>query len=155
MWCTLAVADDDLHVPLLAALDPNGKVAERFGVRGEHAVFVLDAHGIVRWTHVGSIGTADTAALIAALTPPVVPSEAKDPLFPSPTRREFVATTLAAALLGEPCGPADADVRECMSGNICRCGAYPGSCGVSSKHCERPARAQLRRWHDSRAALSA
>ena len=32
----------------------------------------------------------------------------------------------ATALLSEPCGTADADVRECMSGNICRCGAYPG-----------------------------
>ncbi len=31
----------------------------------------------------------------------------------------------AVALLREPCGPNDADVRECMSGNICRCGAYP------------------------------
>ncbi len=31
----------------------------------------------------------------------------------------------AVALLNEPCGPADDDVRECMSGNICRCGAYP------------------------------
>jgi xanthine dehydrogenase YagT iron-sulfur-binding subunit len=31
----------------------------------------------------------------------------------------------AAALLSEPCGPSDDDVRECMSGNICRCGAYP------------------------------
>jgi xanthine dehydrogenase YagT iron-sulfur-binding subunit len=31
----------------------------------------------------------------------------------------------AVALLDEPCGPKDADVRECMSGNICRCGAYP------------------------------
>src|SRR5579875_1471944 len=30
----------------------------------------------------------------------------------------------AAALLSEPCGPADADVAEAMSGNICRCGAY-------------------------------
>ena len=30
----------------------------------------------------------------------------------------------AAALLDEPCGPEDADVRELMSGNICRCGAY-------------------------------
>ncbi len=29
------------------------------------------------------------------------------------------------ALLQEPVGPADADVRENMSGNICRCGAYP------------------------------
>ena len=31
----------------------------------------------------------------------------------------------ATALLTEPCGPADDDIRECMSGNICRCGAYP------------------------------
>ncbi len=30
----------------------------------------------------------------------------------------------ATALLKEPCGPDDADVKECMSGNICRCGAY-------------------------------
>jgi len=30
----------------------------------------------------------------------------------------------ATALLDEPCGPSDADVRECMSGNLCRCGAY-------------------------------
>jgi xanthine dehydrogenase YagT iron-sulfur-binding subunit len=28
------------------------------------------------------------------------------------------------ALMKEPCGAADADVREAMSGNICRCGAY-------------------------------
>jgi xanthine dehydrogenase YagT iron-sulfur-binding subunit len=32
----------------------------------------------------------------------------------------------ATALLREPCGPSDAEVKECMSGNICRCGAYPG-----------------------------
>jgi len=31
----------------------------------------------------------------------------------------------AVALLKEPCGPADSDVKELMSGNICRCGAYP------------------------------
>jgi xanthine dehydrogenase YagT iron-sulfur-binding subunit len=31
----------------------------------------------------------------------------------------------AVALLHEPCGPSASDVRECMSGNICRCGAYP------------------------------
>jgi xanthine dehydrogenase YagT iron-sulfur-binding subunit len=31
----------------------------------------------------------------------------------------------AVALLREPCGAGDDDVRECMSGNICRCGAYP------------------------------
>ncbi len=31
----------------------------------------------------------------------------------------------AVALLKEPCGSDDADVKEFMSGNICRCGAYP------------------------------
>ena len=30
----------------------------------------------------------------------------------------------ATALLKEPCGSANADVKEAMSGNICRCGAY-------------------------------
>jgi xanthine dehydrogenase YagT iron-sulfur-binding subunit len=30
----------------------------------------------------------------------------------------------AVALMKEPCGRADNDVKEAMSGNICRCGAY-------------------------------
>jgi xanthine dehydrogenase YagT iron-sulfur-binding subunit len=30
----------------------------------------------------------------------------------------------AVALLKEPCGAGDAEVKEAMSGNICRCGAY-------------------------------
>ena len=31
----------------------------------------------------------------------------------------------AAAMLKEPWGPEDKDVKEALSGNICRCGAYP------------------------------
>ncbi len=31
----------------------------------------------------------------------------------------------AAALVKEPCGPTDEDVKQGMYGNICRCGAYP------------------------------
>ena len=31
----------------------------------------------------------------------------------------------AVALLKEPCGPVDDDVKEALSGNICRCGACP------------------------------
>jgi xanthine dehydrogenase YagT iron-sulfur-binding subunit len=31
----------------------------------------------------------------------------------------------AVALLKEPCGGSDTEVKETMSGNICRCGAYP------------------------------
>lgn len=30
----------------------------------------------------------------------------------------------AVAMMKEPWGPGDADIREAMSGNICRCGAY-------------------------------
>jgi len=30
----------------------------------------------------------------------------------------------AVALLSEPCGTSDDAIRECMSGNVCRCGAY-------------------------------
>lgn len=30
----------------------------------------------------------------------------------------------AVAMLREPCGPSDNDVKEALSGNICRCGAY-------------------------------
>ncbi len=30
----------------------------------------------------------------------------------------------AVAMLHEPCGPSDNDVKEALSGNICRCGAY-------------------------------
>jgi xanthine dehydrogenase YagT iron-sulfur-binding subunit len=32
----------------------------------------------------------------------------------------------ATAVLNEPWGSSDNDIREAMSGNICRCGAYPG-----------------------------
>lgn len=32
----------------------------------------------------------------------------------------------AVALVNELCGRRDEDIRECMSGNLCRCGAYPG-----------------------------
>jgi xanthine dehydrogenase YagT iron-sulfur-binding subunit len=31
----------------------------------------------------------------------------------------------ATAMVKEPWGKTDADVKEAMSGNICRCGAYP------------------------------
>jgi xanthine dehydrogenase YagT iron-sulfur-binding subunit len=31
----------------------------------------------------------------------------------------------AVGLLREPCGASDAEVREAMCGNLCRCGAYP------------------------------
>ena len=288
-WCALDFGAEEIRVPVLTGLDPDGAVAEQFGVPGEQAVFVLDAGGIVRWMHAGPAGTAPSSRelveALAALTPTELPTFARDAedeaagaiapcLRPRrategallANRREFITTALAAsfalavaplvaraeqvtqrmplmdappvapaavtlhvngrslalsleprvtlldalreyagltgtkkgcdhgqcgactvhvngrrelsclsfaimhqgdeittveglaqgevlhpmqaafiqhdgfqcgyctsgqimsatALLKEPCGTADADVRECMSGNICRCGAYPG-----------------------------
>jgi xanthine dehydrogenase YagT iron-sulfur-binding subunit len=31
----------------------------------------------------------------------------------------------ALGLMKEPCGKSNSEVKECMSGNLCRCGAYP------------------------------
>jgi xanthine dehydrogenase YagT iron-sulfur-binding subunit len=45
----------------------------------------------------------------------------------------------ATALLNEPCGPSDADVAECMSGNICRCGAYLNIVAAIQSVRQRPA----------------
>ena len=43
----------------------------------------------------------------------------------------------ATALLREPCGPDDASVKELMSGNICRCGAYPNIVAAIQQAMER------------------
>ncbi|MEJ7811489.1 MAG: 2Fe-2S iron-sulfur cluster-binding protein [Gemmatimonadaceae bacterium] len=46
----------------------------------------------------------------------------------------------ATAVLREPWGPDDDDVREAMSGNLCRCGAYPGIvAAVQSQRAGQPA----------------
>jgi xanthine dehydrogenase YagT iron-sulfur-binding subunit len=42
----------------------------------------------------------------------------------APERLHPMQAAFVVALLKEPCGPGDAAVRECMSGNLCRCGAY-------------------------------
>jgi len=123
MWCQLAFADDAVRVPLLADLDPGGAVAERYGVRGGQALFVVDAEGVVAWRHVGPAGSvpnvADLVAALEALASPtpdsqaarfaprdeawvpqapcVQPRDDREPLL-VPTRREFITTALAAAL---------------------------------------------------------
>jgi xanthine dehydrogenase YagT iron-sulfur-binding subunit len=50
----------------------------------------------------------------------------------------------AVALLKEPCGATDDDVREFMSGNICRCGAYSTSLPPCSRS-EEPNRKKVSR----------
>jgi xanthine dehydrogenase YagT iron-sulfur-binding subunit len=108
VWCNLAFHDEDVSVPVLTDLDPRGDIAEQFGVSGEQAVVVIDARGIIRWRHTGPIDATNTSALLAtlaALAPDPdaprrlsdVPRESTARLTPS--RRDFIATALAAAVV--------------------------------------------------------
>jgi xanthine dehydrogenase YagT iron-sulfur-binding subunit len=89
-------------VPLLADLDPYGEAAERFGVLGEHALFVLDADSIIRWSRVGGVTAADVEELSGSLKSRSIAAlgttPSADPLF-NPTRRQFIATVFAAAFV--------------------------------------------------------
>jgi peroxiredoxin len=69
IWCHLAFSRDrKLRFPLLADFEPKGAVARAYGVYrnqegiSERALFVIDAEGIVRWTHVSPIGINPGAA---------------------------------------------------------------------------------------------
>jgi Peroxiredoxin len=62
-WCHLAFAEDrKLHFPLLADFEPKGEIARRYGVYRDHegtserALFVIDAHGVIRWSYVSPVG---------------------------------------------------------------------------------------------------
>ena len=100
-WRDLSFTDAALSLPVLAA---DSAVAEQYGVGGEPAVFVIDASGIVRWSQVGPISLAnptDVARAISVVAAPFV--GAADEAEPNEegrsgwTRRDFVATALAAA----------------------------------------------------------
>lgn len=75
VWCHAAFAGErGLHFPLLADFEPKGAVARRYGVYREHegtserALFVIDAGGVVRWSHVSPVGINPGAdGILAAL----------------------------------------------------------------------------------------
>ena len=63
VWCHLAFSKDrKLHIPLLADFEPKGEVSRLYGVYRDHdgeserALFVIDAQGIIRWSHVSPVG---------------------------------------------------------------------------------------------------
>ena len=101
-WRDLSFTDSELSLPVLTA---DSAVAERYGVGSEPAVFVIDAAGVVRWSQVGPISLAnptDVARAISVVAAPFVdvPAPADAPneeLRAGWTRRDFVATALAAA----------------------------------------------------------
>ncbi|HEU4647877.1 MAG TPA: 2Fe-2S iron-sulfur cluster-binding protein [Gemmatimonadales bacterium] len=82
-------------LPLLADLAPDGAVARTYGVTGGHAVFVLDADGIIRWRHADAAGVpAPPAQILNALAELQRAQRAA-----LPTRRDFMAVAFAAAYL--------------------------------------------------------
>ena len=101
-WRDLSFSDAALSLPVLTA---DSAVAERYGVGGEPAVFVIDASGVVRWSQVGPISLAnpaDVARAISVVAEPFVgaasvPNDGTEMPTNGWTRRDFVATALAAA----------------------------------------------------------
>ena len=74
-WCHAAFSRDRrLHFPLLADFEPKGGVARLYNVYrqaegiSERALFVIDAEGVIRWSHVSPVGINPGAeGIIAAL----------------------------------------------------------------------------------------
>jgi peroxiredoxin len=63
VWCHLAFAQNrKLRFPLLADFEPKGAVARTYGAYRDHegtserALFVIDADGIIRWSHLSPVG---------------------------------------------------------------------------------------------------
>ena len=79
-WCHLAFAKDrHLHFPLLADFEPKGEVSKKYGAyhydlgESSRALFVIDASGVIRWTHLSPDGVNPGADgilnALEALTP--------------------------------------------------------------------------------------
>jgi peroxiredoxin len=63
VWCHQAFAEArNLHFPLLSDFEPKGEIARQYGVYRDRegvcqrALFVIDADGVIRWSHVSPIG---------------------------------------------------------------------------------------------------
>ena len=93
------VPGGDARILILADLPASGQLADRFGVRDEQTVIVLDADGIVRWRHAGAITASDGDALVSALLVTETGQAAENLGLLPATRRQFVASALAAAIV--------------------------------------------------------
>jgi len=91
-WCELGFADAQLSIPVIA--DGGAELAKLYGVHDEPAVFVIDAHGIVRWRHVAGDPLPSRDEVARALAPGADEMTRAGGAW---TRREFVATAMAAS----------------------------------------------------------
>jgi xanthine dehydrogenase YagT iron-sulfur-binding subunit len=101
-WRNLTFSDVALTLPVVSL--PDAEIARQFGIGGEPAVFVIDAEGVIRWAQVGPMSLANPLAVARAISAVAAPFVADAPPNDSDeapksewTRRDFVATTLAAA----------------------------------------------------------
>jgi xanthine dehydrogenase YagT iron-sulfur-binding subunit len=93
-WCEVTFPGSSLSIPLFSGLDPESAIAARYGVRGEWAMFLVDAAGTVVWRQTGSGSPAPQLEdLVNALTSSRSVPRAGGP----PTRREFLTAAVAAA----------------------------------------------------------
>ena len=75
VWSHIAFAHDrKLQFPLLSDFEPKGQTAKTYGVYRAHdgtterALFVVDASGVIRWSHVSPVGINPGAdGILAAL----------------------------------------------------------------------------------------
>jgi xanthine dehydrogenase YagT iron-sulfur-binding subunit len=92
-FCTFEESDGaTFRIPLLNEVSSESDVARVYGVSGKQAAFAVDSSGIVRWSHVASVGVYPSAAEISkALSQSVHPEGGI-------TRRDFLVTAVAASL---------------------------------------------------------
>jgi len=91
-WRELGFADAQLSIPVIA--DGGAELAELYGAGDEPAVYVIDAHGIVRWRHVAGDPLPTRDEVARALAPGAADMARASDAW---TRREFVATVMAAS----------------------------------------------------------
>ncbi len=109
-WCNLdLVGEATVRFPLLHDFDPAGGIAQRYGVSGNRALFVVDAAGIVRAKWILQTGLLPTPRMLdevwRSLSRPLSVGG------PALTRRQFLLGSLAisAALALSPLPAAAAE----------------------------------------------
>lgn len=90
-WRSLAFADTQLSIPVID--QGSAELARRYGVGNGPAVFVIDAAGVIRWRHLAG----EPLVLPEELTLSDPDADRTPPARITWTRREFVATTMAAS----------------------------------------------------------
>jgi xanthine dehydrogenase YagT iron-sulfur-binding subunit len=90
-WRDLAFADANLTIPVIA--DAGAELARRYGAGDGPAVFVIDASGVIRWRHLAGEPLVLPDELLVTASHGNETQETRVGW----TRREFVATTMAAS----------------------------------------------------------